>query len=183
VPTQTEDLRRLRSLYNVPEAELKELLPLTQRREYAENEIVFEPGDVCEHALLVLSGRLKVEVDGEGGVRNLGDIWPGEIVGEAALFEAGGTHTVRVRAGMDTRALVITTELVEQARGTRALAAMQRHLMAVLARRVKSTNFAMRKAWQERRAAKAQRPEEAGEADASLSLNDFLRDLLSTELW
>ena len=54
-----------------------------------------------------------------------------------------------VAAAVNTVAIRLTPELLEQARGTRTLAAMQAHLIHTLADRIQSTNLGMRKAWLE----------------------------------
>ena len=55
------------------------------------NYVVFERGSTGEEMLVVLSGRLKVNVtDGEGREIVLGTIAPGEIVGEIAMLDGRG---------------------------------------------------------------------------------------------
>ncbi|MCB9780659.1 MAG: Crp/Fnr family transcriptional regulator [Alphaproteobacteria bacterium] len=146
-----DDLSRLRPLQTVRADDLKVLLPLAKGVAFDAGEHLIAPGKPNTHAWLLLSGRLSVAVETDEGPRNVGDVWPGEIVGEAAFFHPEVPHRVRVTASTPARAIDISSELLESARGTEALAAMQRYLLAVLARRIRSTNSTIQKAWHEQR--------------------------------
>jgi CRP-like cAMP-binding protein len=166
VDAVTEDLKKLQALRAVPPEDIERLLALGEQRSYADGEVIFEPGEPCTYGLLLIRGRLSVDVVMESGVRNVGDIWPGEVAGESAFFDHAAPHGVRVTARAASHALVVGPELLDTARGTRALASMQAHLMMVLARRIRSTNLGIRKAWQEQRAAEVAARKAAAGGDA-----------------
>ena len=147
------DFRSLRPLLGVPAEEIEALLPLGQERDLAEGDVLVQPGTPADRAWLLVDGRLSVSVDDPP--RRIGDIWPGEVVGESAFFGEAPAHTVLVTAEATSRVLEITPELLEASRGTLALTRMQGFLIGALSRRIKATNLGMRKAWQEHRAAGA----------------------------
>lgn len=60
----------------------------------ASGETLFHEGEIGDAAFLVLSGRLTVRVRTSEGERRVGDIGPGETVGEAALLDGVRTATV-----------------------------------------------------------------------------------------
>jgi CRP-like cAMP-binding protein len=171
------DVSKLRTLQKVPKEELEHLLELSDEVHFAPGQVVFEPGTLADHALLLVQGRFEVELP--DGSRTLGDVWPGEIVGETAFFHDAPLRTARVKAVLPSRAAVITRELLESQRGTRGVATLQAHLVAVLARRIHSTNLAIRKAWQEQRAAEgAARAPTREPEPAPPTLGERLKDLL-----
>ena len=163
-------LQTLAPLRAIPLADLTDLLELSQELSFAAGEVIFEPGTPNTQALLVVRGRLTVAVDGSGGhERVVGDVWPGEIAGEGAFFERSPVHRARTRAVQPTVGVIITPEVLARGRGTTVQAVMQAHTVAVLARRIRSTNLAIRKAWQEQQLAEA-RPRGA-EAPPTTLLN------------
>lgn len=179
------DLTRVPALRRIPTDALEELLAMSTERKVASGQVVYEAGGAGDPAMLLVHGRLQVMLP--DGSRKLGDVWPGEIIGEAAFFDPDHTHKMRVVAMVDSTLAEIPTDLVDAARGSQALAAMQTHLITVMARRVQSTNLAIRKAWQEERAARAaadleaQKPTKAAEKPETLGSR--LRALLDRRLW
>jgi CRP-like cAMP-binding protein len=142
----------LRPFKAIPPEEVAELERLASKQHYAPGQRIFEQGDDADHALLLLDGRLSVAVDTDHGPQAVGDVWPGEVVGESALFIPGAQRNASVTAQLQSTALLIDRDFLQRARGSRALAVAQRYLMATSARRIRATNLAMRKAWQQRRA-------------------------------
>lgn len=150
MPTPTA--QGLRPFRTIPGNEIAELERLAHKVHFALGQPVFREGEPADYALLLLDGRLSVSVATPKGPRTVGDVWPGEVVGESALFIVGSVRNASVMAEVDSAALLIDEEFLEKARGTRALAVAQQHLMATTARRIRATNHAIRKVWQERRA-------------------------------
>lgn len=138
------DLTRVPVLRRIPTDALQELLALSTERKVAGGDVVYEAGVAGDPAMLLVTGRLQVTLP--DGSRKLGDVWPGEVIGEAAFFDPDHTHRMRVVAMVDSTLAEVPLHLVEAARGSQALAAMQTHLISVLARRVQSTNLAIRQA-------------------------------------
>ncbi len=142
----------LRPFRAIPPDELAELERLAGRVYFELGQPVFQQGDLADHALLLLDGRLSVRVETDQGPRAVGDVWPGEVVGESGLFLPGTRRNASVLAEVDSVALLIDKDFLDKARGTRALCTAQKHLMNTTARRIRATNLAMRKAWQQHRA-------------------------------
>ena len=155
MPESTSDISKLRPLQMIPPEDLARLEALSYRMDFRTGDVVIQQGTAADRAWLLVSGRLTVRVDTPKGPRALGDVWPGEIAGESALFEGADDHSVTITAAGPSSCLAITPELLLAARGTPALTAVQTHLMGALARRIRATNLTIRKVWQEDRAATA----------------------------
>lgn len=123
-------------------------------------EQLFEPGAPADYALLLTRGRLAVKLPGVEGI--VADMWPGEIVGEAALVEGAHRGDALVTAVVDCTAVVITAELLDEWRADPAIVAMQVHLVAVLSRRIHASNRAIQRASQP---PKEEEPEEESLGD------------------
>ena len=180
---KVDRVSKLRTLQKVPKEELERLLELAEEVRFEAGQVVFEPGTPATHALLLVQGRFMVELP--DGSKTLGDVWPGEIVGETAFFHDAPLRTARVKAVLPSQAAVITRDLIESQRGTQGLATLQAHLVAVLARRIHATNLAIRKAWQEQRAAEAEKKKAAMAPEPQhepQTLGERIKDLLGG-LW
>jgi len=143
------ELQALEPLAQVPVEDLARLIEHGYGREYEPGAVVFEPGSYAFAGLLVVKGRLSVHVVSPSEVREVGRIGVGEVAGEAAFFDAGAVHTVKVVADHPTKVLVITQQLLRNARGSHALAAMQSHTVRVMAQRIRRTNANLRALWEE----------------------------------
>ena len=171
------------NLRGISDAAVSELSQIAEQVTFRAGEVVFQRGARSDHALLLLSGRLSVSVDGTGGrERNVGDIWPGELVGESVLFEPDARRLAWVRATTASTALVLPPALLEERRDSPAVQALQAHLISLLSRRIRSTDLAIRKSWQaqrkaEPRAQKTTAPQDAADA-APLTFTERLRALL-----
>jgi hypothetical protein len=95
----------------------REKLP---RREIATAETLMEQGQPGRDLFLLLDGALDVEVDG----KVVGQVGPGAIVGERALFE-GGSRTSTLRAAAPCRVAVLAFDEIDDA-ALRELAAGHR---------------------------------------------------------
>lgn len=159
---KAQSLQRLRSLQTLPKQELVDLLKYGESRTLQQDELLIAVGEKVQHAFLLVQGRLVAELPSSKGERRLGEIWPGEVTGEGALSRGAWTAAVQVRAATPSKLVVLTPELFAKTKGTRAQAALQGHLIGVLAKRIQGTNLQLRKAWQEQRAAEARsrEPEE-----------------------
>lgn len=149
-----EELQKLPPLRGFPAEDLAELVSLGRELTMRSGAVVMEPGTIADHALLLVSGRLSVSVEGDGGrERSVGDVWPGEIVGESAFFPGPPRRMARVRVVQGGTALALPSTFMEDASGSRALLVLQGHLISTLARRIRSTDLAVRKVWQDQLAA------------------------------
>lgn len=168
----------LRSLREIPQEEREALERVAQRIEYHPGQTVFREGEPADFALLLLEGRMSVVVETARGRRVVGDVWPGEVVGETALLGLGEKRNATVLAQLPSVGLIVDSSLLERARGTRARAVAQKQLLLTMSRRIRATNGAIRKAWQEQRAAEAQPTPEPEAPEAPVGLRDRLNRLL-----
>jgi CRP-like cAMP-binding protein len=105
----------------------------------------FRQGAPADHCLLVVSGRLKAWAEQGDREQPVSDVFPGELVGEAALFDPSATRTATLRAWEDSLCLRLTPADLAQLSGSPALAALQRHMLHTTARRLRTTHHAVRK--------------------------------------
>ena len=144
------EIERLSQLYlfrAVPPAALRELIILAPPTHIAAGHEVFAEGAAADVALLLLSGRLIAAVGKGAYSREVGDIKPGEIVGEQGLFVPGGQRSARVVAAEPSVALLVTPKLMDHAAANPAIVAIEQHLLGTLARRIRRTNQAIQGAW------------------------------------
>ena len=134
---------------DVPQKALSELCILAPPVNFPIGATVFEQGKTSDVALLLINGRLDVEVESRGQRREVGQVHPGELVGEQALFSRGGERSATVRASTASSCLLLSPEVMEQAQSNPAIMAIERHLLATLARRIRRTNQEIQKIWKE----------------------------------
>lgn len=166
-----EKLAKLPLFRSVPEASLEHLLQVCSPTRYRTAARIFEQGSPADQALLLVEGRLEVSVKSGSTHRHVGEIHPGEVVGEQALFVAGGRRNAAVFANQPSTALVLSPELFRSGSDDPAIAALERHLIATLARRIRKTNLEIQKAW------KATRVEDSEEVAEPSTIRDRLRSL------
>lgn len=111
--------------------------------------VVFSQGDPADSALLVVEGRLIASVQGSDGEKIVGDSKSGEIVGETALFARDMKRGATVIAAEPSRCLLLDRGLMTNTRDNEALAAIERHLLGTMARRIRKTNQTMQMVWKE----------------------------------
>ena len=145
--TEIEQLSHLYLFRTVPPRALRELLVLAPPTRIPPGGEVFAEGAAADVALLLLSGRLVASVGHGPQSREVGDIKPGEIVGEQGLFVPGGQRSARVVAAEPSIALLVTPELMDHAASNPAIVAIEQHLLGTLARRIRRTNQAIQGAW------------------------------------
>lgn len=144
------DLEALSSLYmfrGVPQRALSELLSLAPPARYPPGEVVFRQGEPADVGLLLVEGRLVVSVKVEAVVRQVGDVRPGEIVGETALFNINGRRSATVVASEPSSALKLSWYLLERAPQNAAVMALEQHLLGAMVRRIRKTNQAIGAEW------------------------------------
>jgi CRP-like cAMP-binding protein len=162
----SSDIDTLSALYlfqAVPRPSLQALLQVAPAVSFSIAQPVFRQGDAAESALLLLSGRFTVEVQEGGATRTIGEVHPGEVVGETALFLPGARRTATVRAREPSRALVLRPEVMDLAGQNPAVVLLEQHLLGTLSRRIRSTNLAIQGVWK----AEAPAPAPPGPAAAA----------------
>ncbi len=171
--TEIERLSQLYLFRTVPQPALRKLLILAPPTRVQVGHEVFAEGATADVALLLLSGRLVATVGQGEQSREVGDIKPGEIVGEQGLFVPGGQRSARVIAAEPSVALLVTPELMDHASANPAIMAIEQHLLGTLARRIRRTNQAIQHAW------KATPLPDQGGAPRKKTLRDRLAALFS----
>ncbi len=93
--------------------ELEELAPLTRPWRARAGEVVLRQGEPGDRLLLVTSGRLAgIRQTPSGEELALGEVGPGEVVGELALL-AGGRRVATTRALEDSEGLSLSAQAFE----------------------------------------------------------------------
>jgi CRP-like cAMP-binding protein len=138
----------------VPRAALERFCQAAPRLVLSAREVAFRQGDLADRALLVVTGRL----DAVLGSETLGDVRPGEIVGETALFVPDGLRQATVRAAVASTCLCLTAASLRDHRDNPAVVALQQHLIGTLGRRIRSTNLLIQKQWNLHRTPEAPPP-------------------------
>ena len=171
-------LAELRLFALAPRHELVELAESAWWVEHQQGAAVYTRGDDAGGALLLVRGRMRAQVGRPDATPHASDIWPGEVLGEAALFGINRRRTATVEAVTDCRCLELTPEFMQQLAGTEVLAILQRQLMHALARRLRTTDLAIRQAWQADHAAQAARSRPLHAARRPPTLRERLSELL-----
>lgn len=135
---------------SVPESELQDLCIKAPLRLFEPGQLVYSEGVPSDGtALLVVHGKLRVEV-GEGpGRRVLHDVKPGELVGEVALFYGGRPRSASVVAELSSRCLRVDWGLLDIKPPTGAIVAIEQHLLGTLSRRIRRTTLEIQRVWKE----------------------------------
>jgi CRP-like cAMP-binding protein len=108
-------------------------------------EVVFREGDSGEHALFVVAGRLRATLQG----RPIGDTFPGDVVGEAAIFVSAGSRSATVTAVEPTTCLKLGRDLFRTSSSNAAVIALEAHLCRLLCKRIAATDALLVRAWRE----------------------------------
>lgn len=142
-----EALSNLYLFQYVAASALDELLASSNARSVTPGETLITEGDPADSAFLLVSGRLEARII--GGDRVLGDIRPGEIVGETALLTQGGRRGASV-IGLDpSEVLELTPTMMRASATNSAVIALERHLLGTMVRRLRGMSLDIQKILQE----------------------------------
>jgi len=159
----------LASLYMFRLVERRHLEALVERAPagtWFSGDTVLREGEPADTALLVVTGKLVASVDAAGERRVLGDSKAGDVVGETALFVRGGRRNATVISEGVTQCLELSRSTLTDAARNPAVVALEQHLLGTMARRIRSTNLNIQRAWKEAEVARAE--EEKGARAPSL---------------
>ena len=97
--TSMDALRASPALKGMDEGTLRELESVVEIASHDAGEVLLRQGDDADRLFVVLDGRLAIAVESDAAAPDqpLGEVGPGEIVGEVALL-AGTRRTATVRA-------------------------------------------------------------------------------------
>ena len=128
--------------------------------------------------MVLLSGKLDVSVQTDTSTRHVGSIHPGEIFGEQGLFHSNGIRNATVKAAKPSICLQLTPRIMQTHSTNLAMVALEQHLIATMARRIRSTNLEIQKAWVDENKAKTQtKPNETTTQEEPATLLGRLRSL------
>ncbi|MFT4976793.1 MAG: CRP-like cAMP-binding protein [Myxococcota bacterium] len=144
-----EKLSSLPLFRSVSQDDLTDLLRRAPAQRHPVGAVLFEQGEPAEDAVLLVDGLLEVSVQTAQQNRHVGLIRPGEVAGEQGLFVRGGARNASVMVNQPSLSLRLTPGLLHAGRNNSAVVAIEQQLIATLARRVRSTNLAIQKAWKE----------------------------------
>ena len=170
-----ETLSKMHMFKDVPESEIRELINQCEPSSYAMGAIVCHQGDPATNAMLLLEGKLDVSVRAESHTRSVGSIHPGEIFGEQGLFHSKGVRNATVLASRPSQCLKLTPKIMKTHANNKAMVALEQHLIATMARRIRSTNLQIQKAWKEE--SKNNQPTNQPKEDQKTSLLGRLKSL------
>ena len=137
-------LARLRGLQGVDGAALAELAAAGEPRRMEGGEALLAHGDVADRAWLLVEGRLLLRWGSDG--RALGDLWPGEVVGEGALFGVPRPRTGDLVCAGPALLLGFSADALRALGPRPAVAALQRRVLASTARRLQGVDLERRRA-------------------------------------
>ena len=182
-PDTLRDLmRRIPFLSRLSVAQLDGLGLMLEAHRYDENQAVYKEGQLGDSMLMVVTGRLSVRVKSSTSTQEVevAAVYPGEVVGEGALFDPGPRSATVVATKV--------TQVLELTRGTlRTLVdsapdiavAVVGATIQMLARRIRDTNGRIETEMEKRGLATASRagaspslpsPPQAQEAGARIDL-------------
>jgi CRP-like cAMP-binding protein len=144
-----DDLARLSMFRGVGMADLEALVEHLESAEFDPGERVYEQGDEADGALIVVQGQLEAQIASGASERVIGRIHPGEICGEAGFFQRSGLRNARVVATRASVCLRLRPQSTQATLGNPAMVAIERHLVATVARRIRNTNLDIQKIWKE----------------------------------
>jgi CRP-like cAMP-binding protein len=144
-----DQLQELHLFRNVERKDLEKLVMLCQVINFPVGQTIYAQGSDAKDAMILLSGRLEVSVRTPISHRHLGDIHPGEIFGEQGLFHSDGSRNATVIANQDSFCLLVTSTLMRETWNNQAIVALEKHLIATMARRIRNTNRAILKVWKD----------------------------------
>jgi CRP-like cAMP-binding protein len=132
---------------------LEELARLAPTVTFHSGEVVFREGEPADRALFVVQGRLRATLKaGEGPdaqERPIGEVAPGDVVGEAAIFLTAGRRSATITALEPTICLELSRELFRTSAHNPALIALEVHLLHLVAQRIVDTDALLVRTWRE----------------------------------
>jgi CRP-like cAMP-binding protein len=145
----TNDLSNLFIFKSVSTRSLQELAVMAPPVHFSLGTTIFKQGDTSDVALLLVKGKLAVEINTHGERREVGQVNVGEIVGETALFGRESMRNATVVSIEQSQCMLINKDLLLSAAENPAILAIEKHLLGTLTRRIRRTNQETSKIWKE----------------------------------
>ena len=173
---QAGPLARLRTFRGVAPADLQALAAAGTWLEFENGESISREGDDDRSTMILVDGRMRVQVS--QGARDLGDLWPGGVIGESALFGVRTKRCFSVSSVGHSRVLSLTRDRLRALPNNTAVAALQRHVIEVTAKRLQTADLDLRRVWREEDRARHVASAPVVEPAAPMGLFDRLKTLL-----
>ena len=148
-------LSQMHMFRNVSSSDLIKFIDLCESKYFPTGAFVCRQGASATNALILVQGKLEVSVRSDSDIKHIGEIHSGEIFGEQGLFHSSSTRSANVMANQDSICLILTPKVMRTSAKNPAIVALEKHLIATMARRIRATNLTIQMAWKE-----AQREEE-----------------------
>ena len=177
------ELSKLHMFKRVPKGDLKRFIELSKPINYGIGDCICRQGEQATNAMLLVSGRLEVSIQTDSTVKHIGVIHPGEIFGEQGLFHSKGKRNATVLANRPSQCLTLTPDVMRLSHDNKAIGALERHLIATMARRIRSTNKAIQVVWKDaeqeemRQKSNSQETKKTDQEDKGGSILNKLRNL------
>ena len=177
-----EKLSKMHLFKRVSLNDLENLVESCETNHYRIGEVICKQGERALNAMILVSGRLEASVRSDSTIRHVGEIHPGEIFGEQGLFHSKGKRNATVIANRTSVCLTLSPNTMKMSSQNTAIAALEKHLIGTMARRIRGTNLAIQKAWkdahlEEERISKMKEGKEEVQEEKSNSLLNKLRSL------
>ncbi len=135
-------LRKVSLFRELSDEDCDAVLGAMRPRRFAVDDIVFEHGDVGDTMLVVVEGRLRVELgDGNGNTTDVGSIGADQFVGEMAAFDPA-PRSATVIAATETTGFELSVHALRELRRTAptAAAAITSGVISDITLRLRSIN-------------------------------------------
>ncbi len=147
--SDVESLARLYMFNSVSRTELEAFALLFRTISVPAGQVLFRQGERADVAHLLVEGCLVVTVDADGDAREVGDVRPGEVVGETALYVPGGLRSATVAASSASRCIRLDPDQLDRATDNGAVVALEQQLLGTMSRRLRATNLTIQRAWKD----------------------------------
>lgn len=106
-------MRRSQLLSDLTIEQLKTLLGLSKKCRLAKGEVFYREGDKGDSLAIVLDGKLRVEIsDNQGKPQALGNLFPGQVVGEMACLDPA-PRSATVTAAEPSTTMVVDARMLD----------------------------------------------------------------------
>ncbi|MBM4344411.1 MAG: cyclic nucleotide-binding domain-containing protein [Deltaproteobacteria bacterium] len=139
---QRSQLRKVSLFRELSDEDCDAVLAAMRPRRFAVDDIVFEQGDVGDTMLVVVEGRLRVELsDGSGNTTDVGSIGADQFVGEMAAFDPA-PRSATVIAATETLGFELSVHALRELRrnSPTAAAAITSGVISDITLRLRSIN-------------------------------------------
>ncbi|MFT7520439.1 MAG: CRP-like cAMP-binding protein [Kiritimatiellia bacterium] len=136
-------------LEGISGVEVEQMLAGMVERRFASGDVLFLRGIPADQAGLIISGCVSTSIGREGHEHRLGRSWPGEVIGETAIYHPSAPRSATTTALEDTVVLEWNRELLENQRSNPAIRSLERMLIGEIAGRLRASHLTIEQVWRE----------------------------------